>query len=249
MPQPTITHRFRKVNQYRDHSYWATLCHLIFTATSGWCWRHSATDLEAQLKEVTHEDAPAFTISTGTFVFHTLHGLLGILRFGHPQLCMNGGFRKIYGVSFSLLRVLPCVLMSTEIYGFYWNRLGHGDLQHLSGSILFRYNLNYFLYGCLLVTICNELWKSVNWIKMVIVVPNILLLIMLGLLDESYWTVFLGVQVVFCNFLSDYVSRRFEISFLELFLIGMCFFNVFAYRALGESIEVLLEDRYNNMSS
>lgn len=213
---------------------------MIFTAISGWCWRHSATNLEDRLESEDQEAPPAFLIATGLYMYLTLHGVLGVLRFGHPQLCMNGGFRKIYEVSFGLLRVLPCILITAQIYGFYWKRLEMGELDKFQGGLLFTYNLNYFILASLGLAIVNELWKSCDCVKLLIIVANVVLLILIGSLDESYWTIFLGVQIVFCNFGLELISSRFEISFfLEMFLIGMSFFNIFAFRSLGELIEVL----------
>lgn len=135
--------------------------------------------------------------------------------------------------------------MTAQIYGFYWTRLALGELQEFKDSPLFTYNLNYAIVGCLLVTLLNELWRGWNCVRLLIIVAHICLLTALGALDESYWTIFLGVQVVFCNFVSDLVSRRFEISFLEMFVIGMCFFDVFAYHSLHELLEVLMDSHYN----
>lgn len=212
---------------------------------SGWCWRHSA-DLEARLDKVS-PGAPGFVLATGLYVYLTLHGALGILRFGHPQLCMH--FRKIYEISFMLLRVVPGILITAQIYGFYWGRMESGELLELRkgviGGLLFTYNLSYIILGSIGVAVLNELYKSFDCVKLVIIVGGIVLLILIGSLDEAYWTVFLGVQVVVCNFGLEIASSRYEISFLEMFMIGMSFFNIFAYRSLGELIEVLMDSIAN----
>lgn len=181
------------------------------------------------------------------YTYLTLHGAVGVLRFGHPQLCLNRGFRKIYEISFALLRVVPGILITAQIYGFHQSRVESGGaLVHfrsgLLGDALFHYNLFYLIVGCLVVVVSNELWKSFNCIKLLIIVVDVVLLTMLGSLDEMYWTIFLGVQVLFCNFGLDVISSRFGISFLEVFMIGMSFFNVFSYRSLGELIEVVMEN-------
>lgn len=240
--------RFRKINHTRAHSYWACLCHLIFTVISGWCWKHSVTDLELRLDQVS-PGAPGFVLATGLYVYLTLHGALGILRFGHPQLCMNRGFRKIYEISFMLLRVVPGILITAQIYGFYWARMESGELLELRkgviGGLLFTYNLSYIILGSIGVAVLNELYQSFDYVKLVIIVGGIVLLTLIGSLDEAYWTVFLGVQVVVCNFGLEIASSRYEISFLEMFMIGMSFFNIFAYRSLGELIEVLMDSIAN----
>lgn len=187
---------------------------------------------------------PAFLIATGLYVFLTIHGALGILRFGHPQLCLNRAFRKIYEVSFSLIRIVPCILITTQIYGFYWRHLDQLELTRngVLSDLLFRYNLNIFLAGCLALALLNELWSSLDSVKLLIIVANVFLLALIGAQDECYWTIFLAVQVLFCNFGLQELSGRFEMSFLEIFMIGMCFFNIFAFRSLGELIEVLQEN-------
>lgn len=182
----------------------------------------------------------AFLIANGLFVFLTLHSALGVLRFGHPQLCMNGGFRKIYEVSFILLRILPSTLITAQIYGFYSRHRQLGVLVE-QDSLLFNYDLSLAILGCVLVSILNELWRSFSFIKLSVLFADVFVLALLGALDESYWTIFLGVQILFCNVGLDWISRRFEIGFLEMFTLGLCFFNVFAYRSLVELIEIVQE--------
>lgn len=152
----------------------------------------------------------------------------------------------MYDVSFALLRLVPCILMTGAIYGFYFTRIELGELERLRsgplGHLLFTYNLNYLFMGWLAVALLNELYQSYDLLKLLIIVGNIVLLTLLGALDEAYWTIFLGVQAVFCNFGLEVLSSRYEISFLEMYiLIGMSFFNIFAFRSLGELIEVLMD--------
>lgn len=186
---------------------------------------------------------PVFLVANGLFVFLTLHGALGVLRYGHPQLCLNGGFRKIYEVSFILLRILPSTLITAQIYGFYSRHRQLGVLEQ-QDSLLFKYDLSVVILGCVVVSILNELWRSFNFVKLLILVANVAVLGLLGALDESYWTIFLGVQILICNVGLDWISSRFEIGFLEMFTIGLCFFNLFAYRSLGELIDIVQES-YN----
>lgn len=238
------------MNHSRAHNYWSCLVHLIFTVVSGWCWRHTGT-LEKRLDDIlgdfpgeesSQSSSPVFLVANGLFVYLSLHGALGVLRFGHPQLCMNGGFRKIYEVSFVLLRILPCALITWQVYGFYWTFVSGGVLRHPE-EVLFQYNLTHAVLGIVVLGILNELWKSFDFIKLLILSVDVGLLMWLGVIDESYWTVFLGVQILLCNFGLDFLSRSFEISFLEVFMIGMCFFDVFAYRSLAELIDVVHEGR------
>lgn len=148
-----------------------------------------------------------------------------------------------------LLRVVPGILITAQIYGFYWARMESGELLELRkgviGGLLFTYNLSYIILGSIGVAVLNELYQSFDCVKLVIIVGGIVLLTLIGSLDEAYWTVFLGVQVVVCNFGLEIASSRYEISFLEMFMIGMSFFNIFAYRSLGELIEVLMDSIAN----
>lgn len=188
-------------------------------------------------------DPPQFGIANALFIYLTLHGVLGILRFGHPQLSLNTAFRKVYEISFISLRVLPSTLITAQVYLIYACQL---ELIRgtATSSLLFTYDLTYFILGGAAIAVLNDLWKSgSSCVKATILIVNVALLIMLGSLDESYWTIFLAVQILWNNLGLDLISNRYEVCigvYCEVFTIGLSFFNIFAYNSLSESIELIV---------
>lgn len=178
-----------------------------------------------------------FILANGLYLFLILHGLLGIIRFGHPQLA-NTSLRSIYEISFNLVRIVPVPLVSIQALQTFSKSTPDGSALY---RILNHEYLLFFLIFTVILTLLNELYRGYAIIKLVVLLSNIGILFSIGLSSESYWTMFMAVLVIMNNFCLDMLSRRYSISLIEIFLVGLCFFAVFALNSLIDLVELAKE--------
>lgn len=181
----------------------ATLAYLILCGTSGWALR--CTSVEAP-----------WTI--GTFSFLLGHGLIGVIRFGHPESSKK--IAKLYSKTLYIAEYLPIPLINVEFY------LREGMGEHLAYA---------HLTCAVIPLITHFVMDKPDRVVDVIIVGNVATLIYLSVTREKYWLGALAALALINQFGIKYLSKKFSVPKFELSAIGLSFFNIFAVQCLYES--------------
>uniref|UniRef100_A0A1B0DA65 Uncharacterized protein n=1 Tax=Phlebotomus papatasi TaxID=29031 RepID=A0A1B0DA65_PHLPP len=207
-----IPRRFKKVDHRSAHNYPTCLAHICLSGISGWCLSRTLA-LEV------------YPVAVVTFGFMLVHGIVGVFRFGHPNLVVY--LRSVYVITFNANRIMPVALLTTQLY------------QRVNNSLWAIIQVSSTGIPILDVIFTPG---GHDTVKFLILLGNIMSLMYFGFMADNYWALGLALLCVINCFVIDKLAENFSVPLIDLFTVGLCFFNIFAFNSL---IELKVDQEYD----
>lgn len=181
-----------------ETNYTTGLAHLILCGTSGWA-----------IKNTSFEDNP---FALGAFTFLLGHGLLGLYKYTHPDV--TSSVKNLYSKSLFLSKIVPLPVLNADILIMYKQP---NEIVYLHpGSAILQ------------TTIRCISSKYSNILTDLLVLGNLGTLGYRGYVNENYWAIGLTNLILMNHFILDLVADRYSVPKVDLYTIGLSFFNIFA---------------------
>ncbi|GAB0086602.1 hypothetical protein DMENIID0001_006960 [Sergentomyia squamirostris] len=203
---------FKKVDHRSSHNYATCLSHICLAAISGWCLSKTLT-------------LGVYPVAATTFSIMLVHGLVGIFRFGHPNLVVY--LRSVYSITFNINRIMPVALITTQLY------------QRVNNSLWAIIQVSSTGIPILDVIFANG---GHDTVKFLILLGNIMSLMYFGVMADNYWALGLALLCILNCFVLDKLAENFTVPLIDLFTVGLCFFCFFSYNSL---VELKIDQEYD----